>query len=152
MIARDARQTPLLRLSAGSDLAEVDLVGAAVETALAEAGLGAEEVEELTMAVREAVINAIRHGNLERPHRRVEVEVDRGPEEVVVRVADQGGGFDPDQVPDPTAPENLLKPSGRGILLMRRFVDSVEYSLPSKKGTVVTLRKRIAAPQEEKRE
>lgn len=104
------------------------------------------------MAVREAVINAIRHGNRELPGRRVEVEVDHGAEEVVVRVADQGSGFDLEQVPDPTAPENLLKPSGRGILLMRRFVDSVEYSHPSKKGTVVTLRKRVAAPQEEKSE
>lgn len=139
-----------MRLSIGSDLEEVDLVDVVLESAFEQIALDPGDGHWVVMAVREAVINAIRHGNREEVGKRVEVAVDRGPSEVVVRIADEGSGFDPEQVPDPTSPENLLKTSGRGILLMRRFLDSVEYSFPSKKGTVVTLRKRIAGPQEEK--
>ena len=120
-----------------------------MESALGQVELDPDTCHWVVMAVREAVINAMRHGNREQSDKRVEVTMDRREGEVVVRVTDEGAGFDPDSVPDPTAPENLFKPTGRGILLMRQFLDSVEYSFPSRKGTVVTLRKRIARSQEE---
>ena len=104
------------------------------------------------MSVREAVINAILHGNREDSTKRVLVEVDLEGQDFVVRIEDEGEGFDPDSLPDPTAPENLLRPSGRGIFMMRQVADSIEYSFTSKRGTVVTMRKRIATPQEEELE
>jgi serine/threonine-protein kinase RsbW len=142
----------LLRLSIGSDLEQVDLVGIVVQSALEQVAVDPDAAQWLVMAAREAVINAIRHGNREQPDKKVEVAVDLEESEIVVRVEDRGRGFDPDSLPDPTAPDNLLRPSGRGIFLMRQFVDSVEYSFPSKRGTVVTMRKRITGPQEEERE
>ncbi len=66
---------------------------------------------------------------------------------LTVRVRDQGNGFDPDQVPDPLAPENLLKPRGRGIFLTRRFMDSVDYDFED--GTVVIMTKKIEAAAED---
>lgn len=145
-------ENSLLRLSIGSDLEQVDLVGVVVQSALDQIAMDADQAHWLVTAAREAVINAIRHGNREMPGKRVVVEVDVDGADVVIRVADEGEGFDPDNLPDPTAPENLLRPSGRGIFMMRQFTDSIEYSFPAKRGTVVAMRKRIAAPQEEERE
>ena len=142
----------LLRLSIGSDLEQVDLAVTVMESALEQIAMDEEQVHWLGMAGREAVINAILHGNRREPAKRVLVEIDLEGDEVVVRVADEGDGFDLEALADPTAPENLLRPSGRGIFMMRQFADQIEYSFPAKRGTVVTMRKRIAPPQEEERE
>ena len=142
----------LLRLSIGSDLEQVDLVGTAIQSTLEQIGVEPDQIHWLVMSVREAVINAIQHGNKLDVDKRVLVEADLDGDELVVRVEDEGEGFDPDSLPDPTAPENLLRPSGRGIFMMRQFADSIEYSFPAKRGTVVTMRKRIATPQEEESE
>ena len=142
----------LLRLSIGSDLEQVDLVGITVQSTLEQIAFDPDQTHWLVMSVREAVINGILHGNREDPDKRVLVAVDLEGPDLVVRVEDEGRGFDPESLPDPTAPENLLRPSGRGIFMMRQFADSIEYSFPSERGTVVTMRKRIAAPQEEEQE
>ena len=139
----------LLRLSIGSNLDQVDLAATVLQSTLEQVSVDAEQVHWLMMSVREAVINAILHGNREQPGKRVLMAMDLEGEDLVVRVEDEGRGFDPDGLPDPTAPENLLRPSGRGIFMMRQFADSIEYSFPSERGTVVTMRKRIATPQEE---
>lgn len=139
----------LLRLSIGSDLEQVDLVGVVVQSTLDQIAMDPDQQHWMVMSVREAVINAIKHGNREEPGKRVLMALDLEGEDLVVRVQDEGRGFDPDSLPDPTAPENLLRPSGRGIFMMRQFADSIEYSFPSERGTVVTMRKRIATPQEE---
>jgi serine/threonine-protein kinase RsbW len=145
-------KSSLLRLSIGSDLEEVDLVGVAIQSTLEQIGVEADQSHWLVMSVREAVINAIIHGNQQDPTKRVRVEVDLDGPDYVVRVADEGEGFDPDSLPDPTAPENLLRPSGRGVFLMRQFADLIEYSFPANRGTVVTMRKQIATPPEEEQE
>ena len=142
----------LLRLSIGSDLEQVDLVGIVIQSTLEQVAFDPDEIHWLVMSVREAVINAILHGNREDAEKRVRVKVDLEGPDLVVRVEDEGQGFDPEGLPDPTAPENLLRPSGRGIFMMRQFADSIEYSFPSKLGTVVTMRKRLATPQEEELE
>ena len=142
----------LLRLSIGSDLEQVDLVGVVIQSTLEQVAFDPDEIHWLVMSVREAVINAILHGNREDAEKRVRVKVDLEGPDLVVRVEDEGQGFDPESLPDPTAPENLLRPSGRGIFMMRQFADSIEYSFPSKLGTVVTMRKRLATPQEEEQE
>ena len=142
----------LLRLSIGSDLEQVDLVGVVIQSTLEQIAVDPDQTHWLVMSIREAVINAILHGNRQEPDKRVLVAVDVEGPDLVVRVEDEGSGFDPDSLPDPTAPENLLRPSGRGIFMMRQFADSIEYSFPSERGTVVTMRKRIAPPQEEETE
>ena len=102
-----------------------------------EAGFGIE------MAVREAVTNAMVHGNQEDEAKSVEVIFNCHGNELEVEVRDQGVGFDPTNVPDPTDPANLLKTSGRGIFLMRNFMDEVEWMARPEGGTAVRMTKRL---------
>ena len=81
----------------------------------------------IRLAMEEALNNAIRHGNRCDPKKHVEVEYEATSEKVVICVADEGPGFVPAEVPDPTADENLEKPSGRGIMLIHAYMDEVEY-------------------------
>lgn len=80
------------------------------------------------LALEEALVNAMKHGNKLDPTRSVRVSYRILPERVEIRVADEGGGFNPGVIPDPTADENLDKPCGRGIMLMRCYMDEVAYS------------------------
>lgn len=95
-------------------------------------GLEEDAVHWVGVAVRESVINAIKHGNREDSSKMVTIEFSLDapdkPSELVVRVMDQGKGFEPEAVANPLAPENLLKSSGRGIFFMRSFMDDVELS------------------------
>jgi serine/threonine-protein kinase RsbW len=93
----------------------------------------------IKLALEEALTNAIRHGNRCDPARHVEVEFEIGRERSVIVITDQGEGFDLAAVPDPTADENLEKPHGRGIMLMRAYMDEVRYN---DKGNRVQLLKR----------
>ena len=102
-----------------------------------EAGFGIE------MAVREAVTNAMVHGNQEDEAKSVEVIFNCHGNELEVEIRDQGIGFDPASVPDPTDPANLLKTSGRGIFLMRNFMDEVKWAARPEGGTVVRMTKRF---------
>ena len=80
------------------------------------------------MAMEEAVMNAIKHGNKRDPSKHVHVIVNLSDTQFYAQVTDQGLGFDPDDVPDPTLEENLEKTSGRGLMLMKNFVDTVQYN------------------------
>jgi serine/threonine-protein kinase RsbW len=100
----------------------------------------------MSVAVRESVVNAIKHGNRLDESKRVELDFVLGRESLEVRVRDEGRGFDPDGVPNPIAEENLLKPEGRGIFFMRSFMDEVSYSFPARGGTVVRMVKRLPLP------
>ena len=95
------------------------------------------------MAVREAVTNAVVHGNQEDEAKSVEVILNCRDNELEVEVRDQGPGFDPQDVPDPTDPANLLKTSGRGIFLMRTFMDDIEWLPTPEGGTAVRMIKRL---------
>ena len=97
----------------------------------------------LSVAVRESVVNAIKHGSKGDESKRIAVVLTAHPDALEVRVQDQGAGFDPGLVPDPRAEENLLKADGRGIFFMRQFMDDVSYSFPPRGGTVVKMTKRL---------
>lgn len=97
----------------------------------------------IDMAVREAVTNAVLHGNEQDETKTVEVTFKGSSELVEIAVRDRGRGFDPSNVPDPTDPQNILKTSGRGILFMRTFMDEVEWSHHPDGGTVVRMTKRL---------
>ena len=113
------------------------------------AGMDDDTIHWIGVAVRESVINAIKHGNREDYHKLVTVEFafepPAEPGELVVRVVDQGEGFDPGEIADPLAPENLLKSSGRGIFFMRSFMDDVSLRRASEGGMEVRMVKKLAS-------
>lgn len=82
----------------------------------------------IRLALEEAMVNAFKHGNRGDETKRIIVSYDIGPQRVVVRVRDEGPGFDPARVPDPTSPDRVCLPCGRGIMLMRAYLDEVTYS------------------------
>ena len=112
------------------------------------AGLDDDALHWVSVAVRESVVNAIKHGNQHDIGKRVAVEFTQvpaqDPQELVIRVEDEGEGFDPEEIADPLAPENLLKSSGRGIFLIRSFMDDVEVKRRATKGMEVRMVKRVA--------
>jgi serine/threonine-protein kinase RsbW len=101
----------------------------------------------MEVAIRESVINAIKHGNRYDAAKHVRVEFSMtppdAPEQLVITVRDEGEGFDPDELPDPLAPENLLKASGRGIFFMRSFMDDVRIVRHPEGGMEVRLQKNL---------
>ena len=96
----------------------------------------------IDMAVREAVTNAVVHGNSQDEGKVVDIVLKSSPDAVEISVHDQGPGFNPNEVPDPTVDENILKTSGRGIFFMRSFMDEVDWFLPPEGGTTVRMLKR----------
>jgi serine/threonine-protein kinase RsbW len=114
------------------------------------AGLDEDSLHWLGVAVRETVVNAIKHGNRQDEQKLVTVEFAFVPEptpmQLVVTVRDQGEGFEPEEVADPLAPENILKSSGRGIFFMRSFMDDVVLRKHPDGGMEVRLVKKLAAP------
>ena len=105
------------------------------------AGFGDEEIFAIDLAVREAVANAVKHGNLLDETKNVELTFSDLPRGLEITVRDFGAGFDVDEIPDPTQPENLLKVNGRGILFMRNFTEEVEWERHPEGGMVVKMRK-----------
>ena len=100
---------------------------------------GPEARFAIKLALEEALVNALRHGNQCRPETHVVVEYDVGARRTVIQITDEGCGFDPDSLPDPTADENLECPCGRGVMLMRVYMDEVRYN---RRGNSVRLIKR----------
>lgn len=122
-----------------STLESVDGADEMVLKAAEEAGLPEEELHKISMAVRETMVNAVVHGNRYNAHKRVHLEIARAADHLAVIVADEGDGFDLASLPDPLADENLLHQSGRGLLLVRAFVDEVQIRRLTPKGTEVRL-------------
>ena len=108
------------------------------------AGFDEDEVGRISMAVREATVNAVLHGNHYDTSKRVSLAFENTGNELIITVQDQGPGLDPGAVADPLAPENLLKQSGRGIFLIRAFMDDVQFRNLDP-GTEIKLIKRVHA-------
>lgn len=139
-----------VRLDFRSTCDMLDLVQVISDHCARRAGLDDEAVHWFCVAVRESVINAIKHGNAGDEQKRVYVEFTEfnteTPPGVAIRVRDEGCGFDPTTLPDPLAPENVLKTHGRGLFLMRSFMDEMTLQQSSQGGMEVIMLKR-AAPQ-----
>jgi serine/threonine-protein kinase RsbW len=110
------------------------------------AGFGEDECYRIGMSVREGVINAFHYGNKEKPEKKIHLAVDLTPEKMVIHVADEGTGFKLSDVPDPLAEENLLSTSGRGIFLMRAFMDEFDVVPARTGGAEIVMSKRLPAP------
>ena len=119
----------------------IELVLAVLDRICHERRIDAETEHWIGMALREAIANAIRHGNRLDPDKRFWVAFSGGEGEFVAEVGDEGGGFDASAAPDPLSPENQMTTSGRGIFYMRSYMDEVAHSGGENGGTVVTLRK-----------
>jgi serine/threonine-protein kinase RsbW len=92
------------------------------------AGFGEEDLLKIGMAVRESMVNAVVHGNRYNANKKVRFSVAKNTERFTIRIADEGEGFDYEDVPDPLAEENLLRGSGRGIFLIRTFMDELKIN------------------------
>jgi serine/threonine-protein kinase RsbW len=139
----------LIRLQIPSLFDMVDLVQVLCDRVAHMAAFDEDSIHWVGVAVRESVINAIKHGNREDPEKLVTIEFEftplAAPTELVVRVSDQGEGFEPEEVADPLAPENILKSSGRGIFFMRSFMDDVQLTRSPGGGMEVRMMKKLGA-------
>jgi len=116
------------------DSAEELAVGAAQR-----AGFDDDDLMKIGMAVRESMVNAVVHGNRYNANKKVHLSVSRNSARFTIRIADEGEGFEFEHLPDPLAPENLMRTSGRGIFLIRSFMDEFEIRRLEPGGTEVTL-------------
>ncbi len=132
-----------MSFSLKSTMESVGEVEAAADKLAEEAGLDEDERFRLAMAVREAAVNAVLHGNEYDPSKQIAVSLENTGSSLVISIADQGKGLDPETLPDPLAPENLLRGTGRGIFLIRSFMDEVHFR-QLHPGTELTLIKHLA--------
>jgi serine/threonine-protein kinase RsbW len=121
-----------------SDTAEARRVQEAIEQQLRSLEYSEKEIFSIRLALEEALVNAIKHGNQMDRSKQVRVAYRLEQERFDILIADEGPGFDPQDVPDPTAPENLERPCGRGLMLMRHYMTAVDYN---PQGNVVSMSK-----------
>lgn len=134
----DPGTNPFKDVTLPSDPADARRFQEELEQHLKDAGASDREVFSVRLALEEALVNAIKHGNQMDRAKRVFVSYRLVPGRFDVRITDEGGGFDPADVPDPTAVENLERPCGRGLMLMRHYMTEVAYS---DRGNSVTMSK-----------
>jgi len=109
------------------------------------AGLDDDELMKIGLAVRESMVNAVMHGNRYHPDKKVRFSASSHAGRFVVQIADEGEGFDFESLPDPLAPENLMRTSGRGIFLIRSFMDDFQLRHLENGGIEVTLVKNLVS-------
>jgi len=112
------------------------------------AGFGEDDCYRIGMSVREGVINAFHYGNQERPEKKIHLALDITSEKLIIHVLDEGTGFILADVPDPLAEENLLSTSGRGIFLMRAFMDEFDVVQGRTGGAEIVMSKKLPGPGE----
>ena len=130
-------------LTLPSRIEAVNEAAAAFARVLGRAGIDEDAAFGIDMAFREAVTNAVLHGNKQDESKLVRVTVKSAPDWLEISVWDQGTGFDPVAIPDPTTAENIMKTAGRGIFFMRNFMDEVDWSIQPEGGTLVRMTKRF---------
>ncbi len=134
------------KIDAASQMKVVDSIQHVAEILGIQEGLGPDASHFFSLALREAIVNAIGHGNRGDPSRRVHVSfLVRGKGKLVCTVSDEGSGFDPAKVPDPREPDNLDRGGGRGVFYMHQFADRVDFTFPDAGGTVVRLEKNVTS-------
>ena len=127
-----------------STLESVDKAEALVVSEAANAGFDEDTQGQIGMAIRECMVNAVVHGNRYSKNKRVHLDIEKSKDALVVVIGDEGEGFDMNSLPDPLAPENLLRQSGRGLLLIRAFMDEFDLHPRPGGGTEVRLAKHLS--------
>lgn len=133
-----------LQTTLESTLPSVDKAEELVIREAAKAGFDEDEQGQIGMAIRECTVNAVVHGNRYNKNKKVHLEIERSATGLTITVGDEGDGFDLASLPDPLAPENLLRQSGRGLLLIRAFMDELDLHPRPGGGTEVRLVKNLA--------
>jgi len=137
----------IVRLEFTSAFEMLDFVQVVSDHVARSIGLDDDAMHWVSVAIRESVINAIKHGNRNDATKRVFVEFETttppDPPGLLIRVRDQGEGFDPESLANPLDPENLLKASGRGIFLIRNFMDDVQLQRAPEGGMEIRMTKRV---------
>jgi len=131
-----------------STLDSVNKIEQTAEQSAQRAGFDEETIPHIAMAVREAAVNAVLHGNAYDTNKHITASFETTSDDLIIRIADQGPGLDPETLPDPLAPENILRGSGRGIFLIRAFMDEVHFR-KLHPGTELTLIKHRTPAQSE---
>lgn len=134
-----------IEVSIGSALEYLDLVQTVTDSITNFMGFDEDTAHWIGMSVRESVTNAIQHGNRLDQDKTVDIRFEVGPDSLEIYVKDQGNGFRVDDLPSPLDPENLLKPSGRGIFYIRSFMDEVEFKALAQGGMEVHMVKRVSS-------
>lgn len=124
------------KIRIGSEISNIRIVENAIDEAIGEIGISRESYGKILVSTLEAVNNAIIHGNRSNPARKVEILITYKEDILNIKISDEGNGFKPEEVPDPTYPENLEALNGRGVFLMMKLADKIKYS---KKGNTVTM-------------
>jgi serine/threonine-protein kinase RsbW len=138
-----APETKRIEVKLETLLDSVDLAESIVMRVAGAAGFNDEDCHKVGMSVREAVINAYNYGNKGDRSRKVLLKVELVGDNLVIRVLDEGSGFDPLEVPDPLAEENLLRTSGRGLFLIRAFMDEFTIQRGPNGGAELVMAKRL---------
>lgn len=128
-----------------STLESVDVAEEAALKVATEAGFDEDDLDKIGMSVRECMVNAVVHGNRYNARKKVHFALSQEPGQIEVTIGDEGDGFDKDELPDPLAEENLLRHSGRGLLLMQAFMDEFSVHNRSPKGTEVRMVKKLVS-------
>ena len=126
-----------------TQLESVDVAEHLALRVAAASGFDEDDMHKIGMAVREGVINAYKYGNREDRRKKIRITIELEPEKMVIHVLDQGEGFDLSKVPDPLAEGNLLRSSGRGIFLMRAFMDEFMVQRGPSGGTELVMTKQL---------
>jgi serine/threonine-protein kinase RsbW len=124
------------RLKIESRMSNLRIIENAVDEMTGAIGINQDNYGKILVATLEAVNNAIKHGNKDNPQKLVDVEIEYTKDEIKITVTDEGEGFNPAKIPDPTLPENIEELSGRGVFLMKKLSDSIKFS---EKGNSVTM-------------
>jgi serine/threonine-protein kinase RsbW len=143
----DKPKAAKLEFSLSSSMDSVSEVEAAADKLAADAGFDEDERFRMAMAVREAAVNAVLHGNDYDPDKKISASFENNGTSIIITVTDEGKGLDPDTLPDPLAPENLMRGTGRGIFLIRSFMDEVKIR-QLHPGTEITMVKHLVSPAE----
>ena len=136
--------TERIEITISSRFENIELVQVIAEHLCENAGVDEDGSHWIGMAVREAVANAIKHGNKLDVHKKVNATFELQGFELEITISDEGKGFDPEKVSDPLNPQNLMKTSGRGIFYMKTFMDQVSYSFQPNGGTSLVMTKNLA--------
>lgn len=136
-------ETKHLEITLATEVESVNLAEEMCLRVAEAAGFGEDDCYRIGMSVREGVINAFHYGNEERPEKKIHLALDLTPDKMIIHVLDEGKGFDLSDVPDPLAEENLLSTSGRGIFLMRAFMDEFAVVPGRTGGAEIIMSKRL---------
>jgi serine/threonine-protein kinase RsbW len=138
----DAQPPPPVTLTCNTDLRFIDLIQVVGGELIKHLSFSQEDSENIWLAIQEGLANSMRHGNKLDKSKTVSVQFVPGADKIEIRIKDQGPGIELDSIPNPNLPENLLKPSGRGVYFMKQVMDSVSMEVSESGSTLVLVKRR----------